>query len=193
MKKCWKCNKKKKLVEFIIDKRNPSGYTNYCKKCYNKECVERWNKNPTLYKNRKKWELKNKEKVRLYKKKYADSHKKELKNKQMQLLKNNLNYRLSSNLRHRVWSALKGFLKSKRTFDLIGCSIDDLKTHIESQFKDGMSWENYGRGGWHIDHIKPCAAFNLSNSEEQKECFSYLNLQPLWEYENLSKNAKILS
>jgi hypothetical protein len=71
--------------------------------------------------------------------------------------------------------------------ELVGCSVEDLK----KQFRDGMSWENYGRYGWHMDHIKPCASFNLINKEEQKECFHYTNLQPLRAEKNLSKAAKI--
>lgn len=55
-----------------------------------------------------------------------------------------------------------------------------------------MSWENYGIRGWHIDHIKPCASFDLSIIEEQKECFHYTNLQPLWWHENLAKSDKII-
>tara|TARA_R110000751_G_scaffold131998_3_gene234420 strand:- start:438 stop:656 length:219 start_codon:yes stop_codon:yes gene_type:complete len=68
--------------------------------------------------------------------------------------------------------------------------------HLEDQFQDGMSWENYGRPngdyleGWHIDHIKPCALFNLEDASQQKECFHYTNLQPLWAEDNLSKGDK---
>ena len=73
---------------------------------------------------------------------------------------------------------------------LIGCSLEELKKHLESQFKPGMSWKNRGRNGWHIDHIKPCASFDLSKSEEQHKCFHYSNLQPLWAKENLRKGIK---
>ena len=51
-----------------------------------------------------------------------------------------------------------------------------------------MSWGNYGK--WHVDHIRPCASFNLVNEEEQKKCFHYTNLQPLWAKDNLSKGSK---
>jgi len=70
---------------------------------------------------------------------------------------------------------------------LVGCSIDQLKQHIEKQFKKGMSWDNWGIYGWHIDHIKPCASFDLTKESEQKKCFHYTNLQPLWAKENLKK------
>ena len=61
--------------------------------------------------------------------------------------------------------------------------------HIEKQFKPGMSWENHGK--WHIDHVKPCASFDLTQSEQQKACFSYLNMQPLWAIDNIKKGAKL--
>lgn len=77
--------------------------------------------------------------------------------------------------------------------ELIGCDIEHLIKHLESQFRDGMSWDNYGIKGWHIDHIIPCNAFNLWNPEEQKKCFHYTNLQPLWASENLAKSDRIPS
>ena len=54
-----------------------------------------------------------------------------------------------------------------------------------------MTWENHGRYGWHIDHIMPCSSFDLTDPEQQKKCFHYTNLQPLWAHENMSKGAKI--
>ena len=72
---------------------------------------------------------------------------------------------------------------------LLGCSLDFLKQYLEFQFKKGMSWSNYGK--WHIDHIKPCASFDLSKPNEQHKCFNYINLQPLWAIDNLRKKDKI--
>ena len=71
--------------------------------------------------------------------------------------------------------------------ELIGCSVEELKQHLESQFRDGMSWENYGTT-WHIDHIIPCTAFDMTDEEQQRTCFNYKNLQPLLAEENLLKN-----
>jgi hypothetical protein len=62
--------------------------------------------------------------------------------------------------------------------------------YLESLFRDGMTWDNYGFYGWHIDHIIPCASFNLKNSEEQKRCFHYTNLEPLWGYDNWHKGSR---
>jgi HNH endonuclease. len=53
-----------------------------------------------------------------------------------------------------------------------------------------MSWDNYGRDGWHIDHIRPCASFDLTDPEQQRQCFHYTNLQPLWAADNIRKGAK---
>jgi hypothetical protein len=71
---------------------------------------------------------------------------------------------------------------------MIGCSVDACRKHIEQQFLTGMDWDNYGT--WHIDHIRPCASFDLTDPEQQKQCFHYTNLQPLWAAENLAKSDK---
>ena len=94
--------------------------------------------------------------------------------------------KIASNMRSRMWHVLKGASKSKPTMELLGCSIDRLWIHLESQFVDGMTRENYGE--WHVDHIIPCSFFDLTDPEQQKECFHYTNLQPLWAIDNLIKN-----
>jgi protein-arginine kinase activator protein McsA len=106
--------------------------------------------------------------------------------------KADLNYRILCCLRTRVLSVLKGFYKSKSTLNLLGCSIDFLKQHLQSQFKKGMSWDNYGINGWEIDHIIPCASFDLRKIFEQTKCFNYKNLQPLWKLDNIKKSDKII-
>lgn len=106
-------------------------------------------------------------------------------------LKTNVNYRMTANLRSRLWSALRSqnVKKTNRTMYLVGCSMEFLKGHLESNFTSGMSWDNYGRNGWSIDHIIPCAAFDLLNIKEQKKCFNYKNLRPMWEKDNFRKNS----
>jgi hypothetical protein len=101
------------------------------------------------------------------------------------------NFRLRANLRSRLWCALKTHKKLGRTFDLVGCPLGDLKKHLEAGFRDGMTWDNYG-SSWHIDHIVPCAAFDLSTAEGQRTCFHFSNLQPLLVKENLAKKDRIL-
>lgn len=104
-----------------------------------------------------------------------------------------MQFRMSRILRGRIRSALKGKCKSAKTRELVGCSIPQLIKHIESQFKKGMTWKNHGRGEkcWHVDHIMPCVAFDLTKADHQKRCFHWTNLRPAWEKDNLSKNGKI--
>ena len=100
--------------------------------------------------------------------------------------------KLANGLRSRVLSALQaqGCKRANNTMKLLGCSCSELKLHLESLWLPGMTWENRGYYGWHIDHIAPCASFDLSNPEQQKKCFHYTNLQPLWWIDNLKKNSR---
>lgn len=101
----------------------------------------------------------------------------------------NSNLRIAHNLRTRIRKALKLEIKSANTIELLGCPIQDLTKHLESKFTEGMTWENYGK--WHIDHIRPCASFNLEDPEEQKRCFHWTNLQPLWARDNIVKGSRV--
>lgn len=102
----------------------------------------------------------------------------------------NPGHRIKCALRLRIWKTCKrvGALKSDRTEALIGCSIPHFRAHIESKFKVGMTWDNYGQ--WHIDHVRPCASFDLTSPDQQRECFHFSNLQPLWAQDNRSKHAR---
>ena len=84
-----------------------------------------------------------------------------------------------------------GSKKAYKTLDLLGCSMKDFRNYIESQFEPGMTWENHGYRGWHIDHIIPISYFDLSDPEQQKLCFNYRNLQPLWWKDNRKKSDKV--
>jgi hypothetical protein len=92
--------------------------------------------------------------------------------------------------RDRVRVALKAvqLLKTSSNQDLCGCTWAELTIHIEKQFTSHMSWSNYG--DWHIDHIRPCASFDLTNDAQVRQCFCYTNLQPLWAKENLAKGSQ---
>jgi len=93
-------------------------------------------------------------------------------------------------LRDRVQKALKKYTnkKEKHTLEYLGCTLGELRVHLEKQFKDGMTWENQGK--WHIDHIRPCASFDLSKEDDISKCFHYTNMQPLWGVDNMEKGAK---
>ncbi len=108
------------------------------------------------------------------------------------LVRTNLNYAIRKRLRNRIFMALNGDSKSGNTVELLGCSIPDFKIYIESKFDSGMTWDNWGKGNdkWNLDHIMPCAIFDLSKPEHQKRCFHFSNYQPLWESENLAKADK---
>ncbi len=96
--------------------------------------------------------------------------------------------RLAATLRNRVNCALKAKSARKvaRTMKMIGCSPRDLRVWLEIQFREGMSWDNHG--DWEIDHIRPCASFNLLEKDQQLICFHFSNLQPLWKSENRKKS-----
>lgn len=101
-------------------------------------------------------------------------------------------FKLLSNLRKRVWDSIvrdAGAKKSASTSKLLGSTIPEFRAHLESQFRPGMTWENYGPV-WHIDHIKPCAKFDLLDPAQQRECFNFKNQQPLFAVENLAKGAR---
>ena len=91
----------------------------------------------------------------------------------------------------RIQVALRrvGLKKSDRTVKYLGCTGRELVAHLESQFSPGMSWDNYGIKGWHIDHIRPCASFDFTDEKQLHDCFHYTNLQPLWAKDNITKGA----
>ena len=101
--------------------------------------------------------------------------------------------RIAISLRARIGNVLSGRKKSAPTLAYLGCSKQELRSHLESKFKPGMSWENYGRLGWHIDHKRPLASFDLVladgtiNEQALREAMHFSNLQPLWYWENISK------
>ena len=96
-------------------------------------------------------------------------------------------YKLSRNLRSRLNLAVRNNYIGGKAVRELGCSIEEFKLYLESLFQQDMTWENYGRKGWHIDHIIPLANYDLSNPEQLKQACHYTNLQPLWWYDNLKK------
>lgn len=128
------------------------------------------------------WRKQNKDRVRGHYRKHVKK----------KLSKNAL-FRLQQNIRTRMCSALSksGAKKGFRTLMLVGCTAAELRKYIESKFLPGMTWENRGRHGWHIDHIIPLAKFDLRDPEQQAAAFHYTNLQPLWAEDNLRKSDKL--
>ena len=198
-KKCTSCGKllKKSPINFRYKskKRNILTFRPICRPCERKE-------NVAFYKTQRGKELKTK-----YEKNYAKTGKKKIaqkrfydKNKKELVLKNIIrrairrrtdpHIRIRDTLSLRMRLALKeqNLTKRNTTADLVGCSIPFLKKHLEKKFQKGMTWSNHGRFGWHIDHIIPCSSFDLSDHIQQKKCFNFRNLQPLWAEENIKKS-----
>jgi hypothetical protein len=100
-------------------------------------------------------------------------------------IKASMKANLASRLKNRVLNKNR-----KSTFDILPYTVDELMAHLESQFQEGMTWDNYGRNGWHIDHIKPDSWFDYESidSEEFQQCWALSNLQPMWESENFKKS-----
>lgn len=141
----------------------------------------------------RKWRHDNAKKYAIYSrqvgKKWRAANPHKVKEIRLRTLAKNPHTKLANRVRDRINRVLKGTRKSDKTFNLVGCTPQELKVWLEAKFKPGMSWEN--RSEWHVDHIKPCALFDLINPEQQKLCFHYTNLQPLWASENLSKGSRI--
>jgi hypothetical protein len=138
--------------------------------------------------NKKRYRDKNKEKI----KKYQQNNKQKLRNYMKEYRKEkydkDIQFRISTILRSRLGKAIKDEFKICSAIKDLGCSITELKSYLESKFLTGMSWDNYGLDGWHIDHIKPLSAFDLSDRKQILEACHYTNLQPLWAKDNLSKS-----
>jgi len=194
----WNLNNKEKVKEWYLNNKEK-------KKQYDKKW--RLNNKKHLNQYKKQWNLNNKEKNKRYQKKYYLKKKEKLNQYQKEWRLNNRkhirkyenkyfkkrketdpNFKLLRSIRTRILKALKRNPKSKSTIKLLGCSIEECWQHLESKFQPGMTKENHGK--WHIDHIKPCISFDLTDPEQQKICFHYTNLQPLWAEDNLKKGAK---
>ncbi len=148
------------------------------------------NKERALFLSKKYYDL-NKDKILEKKRNHYLLNKKDKIKKvtqyQKEKYKTDINFKIKVLLRSRIIKAIKKKNKSSNTMNLLGVkNIEFLWNYLEKKFKKGMT--RYNHGLWHIDHIKPCASFDLTKKEEQEKCFHYTNLQPLWSFENLSKN-----
>lgn len=193
---CSKCETLKLLSDFNKDGKSKDGFSLVCKDC--KKIINRnyRESNPDRYKRQqKKYRDSNldKEKLRIknwsinnknHRSKYSTNYEKKRK-------KTDPKFKILRNSRIRIYNFLikENLHKTEKTISLLGCEIDTLKTHLESLFGEGMSWDNYGKNGWHIDHIIP-----LSSARTEQEIYElchYTNLQPLWWYDNLKKSNKL--
>ena len=138
------------------------------------------------------WALRNPEKVKAQRdsRRGTEESRRYKREWQAARLRDNLQYRIMQSCRDRVCKALRRKTKTVTTLELIGCSPAEFRAHLESQWKPGMTWDNWTHDGWHVDHIRPLASFDLSDPEQQRIAFHYTNCQPLWATDNWAKNAK---
>jgi hypothetical protein len=145
-----------------------------------------------ISKRDKQYYLKNKEQRKKQSNQYKQKNKHIIHEKIKRKLQTDLNFKLAWKLRIRLNKAINNNQKSGSAIRDLGCTIQELKSYLESKFQLGMSWDNWSLHGWHIDHIEPLCSFDLSDREQFLKACHYSNLQPMWAEDNLSKNGKIL-
>jgi hypothetical protein len=219
---CTECKVDKPLSDYYRENRANSGVKSKCKVCIEKykklykevnlekikEKQREYSRKETVKKRVKEYRIKHKHRLNLVSKAYREKNKELLKSKKKEYNKNNIENirvrvrirlstniqaKLAHNLRARFHDALKRqkLTKNSSVLQLTGCNISEVKKHITSLFQNGMNWKNYGE--WEIDHIIPIASFDLRDCEQQKKCFNFTNLQPLWKEDNRKKGSKILT
>jgi hypothetical protein len=214
LKKCTKCEQEFEATTEFFHRHNDKFHP-WCKSCKNIDRKKYEERYKGKYKEQKKeYRDKNKEKIKeWHKQNYQENKERLLEQSKIQYKKTSdkvcartKKYRednpewyreykrgwygrnkLRCTMSRGVWGCLSGRQKSSRTFDYIGCTVEELWLHLESQFQNGMTRENYGE--WHVDHIVPLYSFDFDNDLENnlKIAWHYTNLQPLWAKDNLSK------
>lgn len=208
-KRCSVCGEEKPLTTEFFGKltRAKDGFRAQCNTCrhenylqnreYNIKKQNLWYKNNREYalKSQKIYKTKNEDFYKEYNKEYylknSDKIKESAKRYLYNRIETDIGFKILQRCRKRLWEAVKNQRKAARTQELIGCTTEKLLKHLESKFTEGMTFENYGK--WHVDHIIPCSKFDFSKEEEQKRCFNYTNLQPLWAHDNFAKHDKIIT
>lgn len=189
IKKCVKCKNYLALDSFCKNKSRKDGLHSECRSCVkeyalkNKECIS---------KRYKEYVVKNKDRIAKTSSDYRTKNKDTLYKKRLARLKTeSLNSKLAARLRSRIYKVTVGTIKTGSAIKDLGCTVDQFRKYLEQQFKPNMSWGNYGKFGWHIDHIVPLAHFDLIDRNQFLKACHYTNLQPLWAIENLKKSSKV--
>jgi len=193
---CSKCGAEKDESCFSKDKQKKDGLYPSCKDCvsvYNKE----YNRRPGIAEKKAgvwaTWKAENPERLEEAKKLWIKENRDHIRISHRQLMARQRladpNMKLGENLRTRLNMAVENGSKRGSAVRDLGCTISELRVHLESKFQPGMSWRNYGkgRGKWHIDHIMPLCVFDLTDRQHVVLACHYLNLQPLWSKDNLRK------
>ena len=190
-KKCSNCKRTKVDSDFYFRSDKLHLLQSHCKKCilikrakYRLENIQRFKKKDKIY------HFNNRDQRLAYLKKYQQKHKAERSKWDKNKRTTDIHYALRSRLHNRIRMALKNNSKHSTSTILLGCEISYFKKYFMSKFKDSMDWESFLSGKIHIDHIISCSLFDLSKTKDQKKCFHYTNLQPLWAKDNLRKSNK---
>ncbi len=202
MKVCTTCKIEKNISEFHKAKLGLYGVTAKCKQCRGEQARKWQTEHPDEFKRRyherykrikethirwtREWKERNKETYLASCRDYYRDHK-ERYAAYYKTPKQKVNHAMRNGIGKSLRSG-KGRISWQR---MVLYSFDDLKKHLESKFKPGMSWTNYGQ--WHIDHIIPISAFNYQvyDDADFKRCWELKNLQPLWALENITKNDRL--
>jgi hypothetical protein len=143
----------------------------------------------------KKWKSNHRDKINATQRAYRKEHLPQFNAYFRKYYANDPQIRIRTALRARLLQTIKHQrgVKSGRAFELLGCSLEQFKVHLERQFLPRMNWENYGYGDgkWHIDHIRPVSVFDLTDPGQQRACFHFTNLQPLWQADNFRKGDQV--
>lgn len=207
-KRCHRCGEIKPLSEFGVQMSKKDGRRGTCKSCMKlMDASYRASRREVRAAESKRWREENPEKARRstmnWRAKNADRARELLQmwhranpNKQSEYAaarSMDPGYRLSTAIRAGISSSIRGERKGgRRTEDLLGYTITELRSHLESLFVPGMTWDNYGQYGWHIDHVRPLSSFVITSAEDEsfKQAWALSNLQPLWWRDNISKGSK---
>lgn len=208
-KSCGHCLELKTYKHFTKCKTGRFGLHNHCRSCQ-KKCRHEWyllNRKTELIASReyqktdkakaagKKRYERDRERILLENRNRRKTpHARNLANiARNKIWNENPSFRIAVDIRGSIRRAITGLPVSKAKLIRIGCSVEELRKHIESKFTKGMTWNNYGYRGWHIDHIVSCKNFDLTKRKQQLKCSHYSNLQPLWMRDNMSKNHRLAS
>ena len=207
-KVCTTCKEEKSISEFHKEKKGKYGVKSRCKECF----YEYKKNNPKEKEYRRTNYERHREKKLAYKKQYRENNTEKIKQQskeynsrpEVKKAKTKYNreyersrkandelYKFKKNIQANISRSIRsmGYRKNSRTQDILGCDYNFVRSYLEKQFKDGMTWDNYGE--WHIDHIKP-----ISSAKDFADAIKlnhYTNLQPLWAEDNRKKNNKIIS
>ena len=205
MKRCGKCGRSKPMSEFSRNKNRKDGINLWCRMCAAEYRREWYKANPNY--NRE-WGKANREKKSAYNRKWLNANREKKAKCDQEYRKANrekiaeyhreyqrkhiaedVQFKLARNLRNRLYYAIKGKAKNGSAVRDLGCTLEELKLHLESLFAKGMTWDNYGR--WHIDHVLPLSSFDLTDRKQLLDACHYTNLQPLWAEDNFRKHDKL--